>query len=1003
MRLKVQPKLITILWSIFVGVNTYQVLAQTSDLENPRRVIVQFEPEIFVSENVAKTGLTVFDQKAFKYNVQSITRIYPFLDFIESNEVIEKNLSALRQTYYVQYEADVSTQQVARDLGQEYGVAYAEPERINETDGFIVDSDPNDAFYDQQSYLQHLQLPEAWDVVKGSDIESPVIIAIIDSGAEWNHEDLLDNQWINVDEIPGNKIDDDQNGFVDDVYGANFCDQDALNHDPDVINRQIKGVVHGTAVAGVASAVSDNSIGIAGAAWNAQLMHIKANCTPPNNDYHYEGVMYAAMNGADIINTSWGEAYIVTAQPSRYISETLNLATDLGSLVIASAGNRGNNSNDFPQYPARHHRVLSVGATVRDSRRIADFSSYGKTTDVFAPGVDILSTYFDNQYRTYTGTSYSAPLVAGIAALVKTRFADISPDALREQLRQSAENMDMHNPRLNGQLGRGFMNALTSLQPSKFPGVRITKWSWHDSDGDFQIDSHDEVTINIQIVNYLVDAHQLTLELVPAKSYSFITMRSPIVSIGTLGSNDAKDLEFRFKVSENADLSQIIQFYPRIREEAFVDDIDVFTFGINLRVIETFNALAALYNSTQGDKWHNNKNWDLTAAPAIETMARWSGVRYDQLALTHLNLEDNNLRGPLPKEIGSLSQLNVLGLRGNHLDGDIPKELGQLKQMMLLSLENNLLSGAIPQELGSMSNLWFLYLQNNSLSGLLPKQLGMLSNLVNLDLSGNELHGVIPQEFGQLSNLRNLILSDNSFVGKLPRSLMELGNLQRLEFDGQSLCAPSDSEFQSWLKRINQVRGPMCSGFTLNGTIENQSFTQGEQIMPLILPEAIGGKPPISYTLQPELPTGLTFGETSRTISGIPAVIMNQTPYQYSSTDSELLRDSLRFTIEVVSPVSSERDGVPKQFILHGNYPNPFSESTHIHFDLPWPASVEVEVFDLTGRHMFIESPADLGAGWTKKLKISGKSLPSGVYIYKIHVSAVNGKSEYLGNFVHLQ
>ncbi len=1003
-QLRIHPKLIVVLGLLFIGLNIHQAFAQKSYLENTRRIIVQFEPEIFIREGIAKTGLSGFDQKALRHNVYSITRVYPFLDFMESNKTIEKNLSALRQTYYIQYEADLSPEYIARDLMQEYGVVYAEPERINEFDRFILDSEPNDASYHQQSYLQHLQLPQAWDIVRGSDQESPVIIAIVDGGAQWNHEDLLDNQWINVDEIPGNKIDDDQNGFVDDVYGANFCDQDVVNHDPDVINRQIKGVFHGTAVAGVTSAVSDNEIGIAGAAWNAQLMHIKANCMPPNNDYHYEGVMYAAMNGADIINTSWGEAYIVTAQPSRYISETLDLATDLGSLVVASAGNRASNSNDFPQYPARHHRVLSVGATERDSRRIAHFSSYGKIVDLFAPGVDILSTYFDNQYRAYSGTSYSTPLVAGIAALVKTRFPDISPDALREQLRQSGENMDQQNtPRLNGQLGRGFINALASLKSPKFPGVRIRKWSWIDRDGDFQIDSNDEVTINIQIVNYLIDAHQLTLELVPAESYPFISMASPIVSIGPLENNDSTDVEFRFKVSEDADLSQIVQFYPRIREGAFVDDIDVFTFGINLQLVETFNALAALYNSTKGDNWRNNENWNLTATPTIETLSQWEGVRYYKLSLTHLNLENNNLRGPLPKELGSLSQLDVLGLRDNHLDGNIPKELGQLKKISLVSLENNSLSGTIPPELGNMSNLWFLYLQNNSLSGVLPKQLGQLSNLRNLNLSGNKFSGEIPQEMGQLSKLNHLILSHNLFTGTLPRSLMKLGNLQRLEFDGQPLCAPSDPEFQSWLKRIPEVSGATCSGFTFNGTIENQSFTRDERITPLILPEAIGGIPPINYFLQPGLPTGLTFNKTSRTISGIPTILLNRTPYQYSSTDSNLSRNKLTFTIEVVSPVSSESNEVPKEFVLHRNYPNPFSEITHVHFDLPWPASVGVEVFDLTGRNILTRAPVDFGAGWGKNLDISGVALSNGMYIYKVSVSSDNGISGYFGNFVRVQ
>jgi len=1002
--MKTQSIYTTVLWLTSFVWYTHQGFAQESVMEDARRVVVQFELGVLVTEGAAKTGLTEFDRRALKYNVHSITRVYPFLDFMESNETIAKNLSALRRTYYVQYDADVPPEQVARDLMQDHGVTYAEPEKINEFHGFISTEQPNDTYYDQQSYLQHLRLPKAWEVVKGTDLESPVIIAIIDSGAQWNHEDLLDNQWINTNEIPENKIDDDQNGLIDDVYGANFCDKEVLNHDPDVINPQVKGAFHGTAVAGVANAVSDNAIGIAGAAWNAKVMHIKANCAPPNDDFHYQGVMYAAMNGADIINTSWGETYLVTAEPSRFISQTLDLATDLGSLVIASAGNRGNNLNNFPQYPARHNRVLSVGATERNSRKVVDFSSYGKVVDVYAPGVDILTTYADNQYRTFSGTSYSAPLVAAIAALTKTRFPSLTPDALREQLRHSSESMDQQNlPRFKGQLGRGFINAFTSLQLSKFPGVRIRNWSWSDSDGDRQVDSNDEVTIKIQIINYLEDAHQLTLELVPAGSYQFISISPSVRSVGSLANQDSIDVEFRFKVEKDAGVGQTVQFYPRIREGDFVDDIDVFTFGINLRLNATFNALVALYNSTNGDNWHNNKNWDLTGNPTIETLTKWNGVRFSRLSLTHLNLEGNNLRGVLPRELGDLSKLEVLGLKDNSLNGRIPKELSKLKNLILLSLENNSLSGSLPRELASLSTLWFLYVQNNSLSGVLPEQLGQLSNLINLNLSRNEFSGEIPQELGQLSRLKNLNLSHNSFTGTLPRSFMQLNNLQSFKFDGQQLCAPPDSEFQSWLKRIPEVSGPTCSGFTLSGTVENQIFTRGEQITPLILPEAVGGIPPIKYELRPELIHGLTFDETSRMISGVPTVTASQTQYEYSATDFNFLVDQLIFTIEVVSPVSSEDNGAPEELIVHGNYPNPFSQSTHIEFDLPWPATVGVEVFDITGRTVFTVAPLDLEAGWGRNVELSGVDLPNGVYLYKVYVSSVTGRSELHGNFIRAQ
>ncbi|MCY4225936.1 MAG: S8 family serine peptidase [Bacteroidetes bacterium] len=981
------------------------VLAQQSDTGYATQVIVvQFEPNIFMDHDVTKTGLHGFDDKASQYGVYSITRMYPFLDYLESTHTIAKNLSALQRTYYVHYHADVAPNQIAGDFMKEEGVTYAEPVHVHQIIEDHQGEEPDDPFYDQQGYLNHLRLPEAWELIKGEERLSDVVIAIVDTGTEWNHEDLLANQWVNVDEVAGNNIDDDQNGFVDDIRGVNFCDQDVLNHDPGVINDQNSGGYHGTAVAGVASAVRDNGIGIAGAAWNAQLMHIKVDCAPFEQDYFYEGVLYAAMNGADIINASWGKTDFVPVEPSRSIAETLDLATDLGSLVIASAGNRSFDSKDFPHYPARYSRVLSVGSTERDSRRLARFSAYGKTVDVFAPGVNIIATDLQNRYFARNGTSYSAPLVAGIAALTKARFPEMTADGLREHLRHSSENIDDDNlGYLHGRLGRGFINAYTSLQPPQFPGIRVRKWSWSDDDGDRQIDSGDEVTINIQLINHLLDAQNATIEMVPSVLNSFITLEQPEILIGHLPSNDSMDVVFRFNVGTNAGLGQTVHFYPRIRDGAFVDDVDVFTFGINLQTNITLSALNALYHSTNGDSWHNNKNWNTTNVNSVTDLTSWYGVKLTGLALTHLNLENNNLRGAIPEELGNLSQIDVLGLKDNSLSGEIPQELGNLVNAGLISMENNSLTGPIPKKLGNLTRVIFLYLHNNVLSGEIPRELGQLWRLRNMNLSRNQLSGVIPEEFGQLSELRKLIISHNELSGTLPRTLMQLTKLEELDFGGQQLCAPSDAEFQQWLKRIATVRGPSCSGFTFTSDIQDQSYTRGESITPIVLPEAVGGQPPITYTLQPDLPSGLTFDDESSAISGTPVMTFNQTRYEYSATDANLQKAGISFSIEVVSPVSSEHTGIPKNFILHGNYPNPFSQRTHIKFDLPSPSSIVVEVFDLMGRSVLTTIPKEFGVGWGNQFAISGDGLSNGVYIYRVHVSSAGGQSEHHGNFLRVQ
>ena len=170
--------------------------------------------------------------------------------------------------------------------------------------------------------------------------------------------------------------------------------------------------------------------------------------------YGYEGILYAAMNGASVISTSWG-SLVPDLERSRFLDESLDLVTDMGALVVASVGNSGMNIDIFRTYPASHPRVLSVGATEKNTVRLASLSNYGKLVDVFSPG----GIYHHNRSRerVYSGKRniVFCSLVAGVAALVKTKFPDMTPDALREKIRFSAESIDSENPDLKKNLGAG--------------------------------------------------------------------------------------------------------------------------------------------------------------------------------------------------------------------------------------------------------------------------------------------------------------------------------------------------------------------------------------------------------------------------------------------------------------------------------------------------------------------------------------------------------------------
>ena len=855
-------------------------------------VVVQFAPEVAIANKTGASGLPEFDRTAARYGTHLIERVYPFLDYVEPTPKTRRNLLALRRTYYVRYSAGAAPAGVADDLATAPGVVYSEPVLVYRTQALHGQRvDPDDPLFGEQAGLRLLRLPEAWDVVRSEEAASRVVVAVVDGGGEWRHEDLRANVWTNSDEIAGNGIDDDNNGFIDDVHGVNFANEDEGDNDPTGLPHNRISANHGTAVAGSASAVADNGVGIAGAAWNAEIMHINAG--NPGQDggilYGLEGILYAAANGADIIIASWGGRSAADTTIT-YIDQTVDLATDMGALVVAAAGNQDMSDDLFQTYPARHTRVLSVGATEKETRTRAGFSNYGKLVNVYAPGVDILTTRLDNRYIYMRGTSFSAPLAAGVAALVKTRFPDMTPDALREHIRLTSDNMDAENPAFAGQLGRGFVNALAAVQAPSLPAVRLQRWSWEDDDGDHRIASGDAVTVTASVVNYLTDARQLRVGLVPAEPYPFIDMTVAEVEVGYLAGGDSIEIRLEFTVATDAPLNQWVRLFADVRDGAHEDQSDLLSFRVNWSLDVVHRSLSAFYTATGGDNWTRNDNWDVTRAPTENELATWAGVGMNDGWLTALELPQNNLTGQLPPEIGGFQQLRRLYLPVNSLTGPLPPEIGDLSQLEYLDLLSNSLTGSLPPEIGNLSQLRYLRLQGNSLTGSLPPEIGNLSQLEYLNLAGNEL------------------------TGKLPRSLMQLVYLEQFYYNGQNLCAPRDRVFLAWLYSLPSTQGPTCA-----------------------------------------------------------------------------------------PSVDVEHETVPESFAVHGNYPNPFRQSTRLVFDLPWPARVTVEVMDITGRRILAVPPARLAAGWGHTIIVSGATLSPGLYLYRLVAATPEGSSIHMGRFMYMR
>ncbi len=303
-------------------------------------------------------------------------------------------------------------------------VRYAEPDY--EVTADAVPADPllvsqwglsNPADHDIDAF-------EAWDTkTKCSKV------AVLDTGVDVNHPDLVNNLYKNSKEKPDNGKDDDDNGYVDDYIGVNVRTNRGNGIDTDG---------HGTHVAGIVAGVANNGIGVSGVCWKGSVMPVKfMNALGKgSSSYAAEGIEYAVRKGVKIINASFG-----STSKSSAMEDAIEYAKEKGVLIVVAAGNDGKNIDKSPVYPASYTygNILTVAASTLDDG-LASFSNYGeKAVDVAAPGENITSTYIDDIYKPLSGTSMAAPMVAGMAGLLRAKNSDATYSQLKTALRRKVD------------------------------------------------------------------------------------------------------------------------------------------------------------------------------------------------------------------------------------------------------------------------------------------------------------------------------------------------------------------------------------------------------------------------------------------------------------------------------------------------------------------------------------------------------------------------------------
>jgi hypothetical protein len=439
----------------------------------------------------------------------------------------------------VRYTSSIPPEIAARKLSQVKDVEHCEPLPVSRLLGGT-----NDPLFSQQYYISLIKATDAWDSLPQG---STIIVGIADTGIDTTHQDLRGQIWNNPGEIGlddqgvdlrFNKVDDDRNGYVDDWYGWDFVGSSGQNED----NSPLPGNPHGTHVGGIVAAVQNNAIGIAGVGKNIRLMPLKIGGDDQFStsiSRSADAILYAASMGASVINCSFGS-------PSSSFADikVVQQATALGSLIVAAAGNDG---QDLAYYPAAYEQALSVAAT-DFSDRIAAFSNVHQSVDVCAPGVSILSTVPTDRYEPYDGTSMASPVAAAVAAMVRLVHPEYSPAQVHATLKAACESIDYINPYDIGLIGSGRIQAARALSGAKLTWAAVTAYAFSDVDTDSVFEARDTLVVGLTIKNILGPLDSCHIRFSNGNSEVMPSLLDSVLVIGPLEEGESRTIELALRV-----------------------------------------------------------------------------------------------------------------------------------------------------------------------------------------------------------------------------------------------------------------------------------------------------------------------------------------------------------------------------------------------------------------------------------------------------------------------
>ncbi len=887
--------------------------------------------------------------------------------------------AGLERLFVMSLATPVDPRSAAALLSSAPEVEYAEPKYMQ-----WLSTAPNDPLLaNQNAALSRMNTYNGWDLGKGSP---DITIAVVDGGTDWRHEDLLANVRINaLEDLNSNKqfdaadqngIDDDGNGFVDDVVGWNFTND---TNDPRGLAATPLSYAHGTATASHFGAVTDNNLGMAGSSWNCSLLPVCTGSSTTDNgiQYGYEGIVYAFRNGAKVINCSWGRI----GGFSRFEQDVISAATSAGALVVAAAGNDNLDHDISPHYPSAYQGVLAVGAVYSANDEKAPFSNYGVSVPVFAPGVSILSAFVGGGYGDGgSGTSYSSPFVAGLAGLIKVQHPDWSPEQIAAQIRTTADPIDAVNPVYQGLLGRGRVNFARALSESH-PALDLVNVQTSTPGGRKLFLAGDTIVVSAEVRNPTI---------LPVTSAQFtVTTSNALLQIlegtatvsGIAPGEQVRLPEFRLRV---APLSTVRQVAIRIRwqingSEGDGDALRVMLFpsvpvwlmdfegtGIGLFSVKAVNrdvAWAAGGNSfgsapmvmrtTNGglswaDVTGDMPKVDLYSITAIDQEKAWVGTGDGRIVSTNDGGTTWTVRTYPGRQSPFINGVWMSAGGTGYAQGDPPGD-GRfivLRTTDFGSTWTHLANepAGTAGEAGWNNSFWW----TDAAHGWF----GTNHNRAWRTTDGGTSWGSAPTGS---TNSYGIAFSDvNNGL-----AVHDAGAVSRTS-DGGITWNGTVSPTTDQVAAVTLVAGSNKAWIT-NGSSVYSSGNGGQNWAAETIFPIIGS---LSH---------MSFADTS-------------TGWAVTS-DGEVLR----YDPSMLTPVEEQPAArLPEDYRLEQNYPNPFNPSTTIVFHLPAAGRVTVTLFDLLGREVRVLANAEYGPGG-HGVTLDGSGLASGTYVYGIVVRGANG------------